>query len=366
MVAHQQHLSSLRMKIALIAPAEECVPPKKYGGTELVVANLAKGLAERGHEVHLLATADSRSEHATVHPIFEQPIRKKLVQLDSLDNTKLRLAYNYISAARAVEVVASLGCDVVHNHMTWRLLALQEVIPAPLLTTWHGALSEEYMKAVDEYYRDSSFTSISDNQRKRYPHLNYVATVYNGIDVDAFTFNETPEDYILFLGRIAPEKGTRQAIDLALKSGRRLIIAAKLDAVDNEYYEEQVKPFIDGEQIVYVGEVDHEGKNALLKNAAATLGLIQWEEPFGLFVIESLACGTPVIGIARGALPETIVDGVTGFLIGDSLEEAQAALEKIPQLSRRACREHAEKHFSIAKMAEGYEQVYLQLLENAK
>jgi len=353
------------MKIALIAPAEEIVPPPKYGGTELVVANLANGLVARGHEVHLFAAEGAQTD-AILHPVFEGPIRQKLLDMESLDNVKLRLAYNYVAAARAVELVAEQDFDIIHNHMTWRLLALQKVMPAPLLTTWHGALSEEYMKAVNEYYAGSYFTSISHNQRKAYPNLNYVGNAYNGIDVSSFTFNDKPQDYLAFLGRIAPEKGTREAILLAKAAGKKLIIAAKKDAADDTYFKEQVEPLIDGEQIVYIGEVGHEEKVKLLAGAQATLGLIQWEEPFGLFVVESLACGTPVVGVQRGAMQEILEDGKTGFLIPNSQEAALEALRNIGTIDRAYCRHVVEERFSIEAMVKSYEGIYAHVLELEK
>ncbi|MBU6389493.1 glycosyltransferase family 4 protein, partial [Patescibacteria group bacterium] len=206
------------------------------------------------------------------------------------------------------------------------------------------------------------FISISHAQAQLNPELPFVATVYNGIRVDRFDFNGSPGEYVVFLGRISPEKGTRQAILAAQKAGVPIVLAAKVDTVDRAYFNLEVKPLIDNDQVQYVGEVDHEQKNRILRNARALLTLIQWEEPFGLVMAEAFACGTPVIAIPRGSVPEIVEDGKTGFLVKD-VDEAAEAIRKVDQIDRQACRKVAEERFSTEIMVDNYVKAYQQVIE---
>ncbi|HSI20497.1 MAG TPA: glycosyltransferase family 4 protein [Verrucomicrobiae bacterium] len=346
------------MKIAVVVPVEESVPPVKYGGTELVAYNLVEGLVKNGHEVHLFATGDSKTS-GTLHAVFPEPVR---VLAPDPSDSKLREAFKYVAIGRALEeILADEQFDIVHNHIGWRWLPFQNTYQAPTVTTLHGPLDSSYGKRVFEEYPDSKFVSISNDQRKKMPELPIEATVYNGIDVKRFEYVGTPGEYLAFLGRMSPEKGPKQAIQAALLAGERLVMAAKVDAVDQEYFKTEIEPLIDGEQIKFLGEVDHAGKVELLKNAKGLMALIQWDEPFGLFMAEAMACGTPVIAIPRGSVEELVVPEKTGIYV-HSVEEAAEAIKRIHTIDRAACRKRAEENFSIESMVKGYEAVFEKLI----
>lgn len=349
-----------RLKVAILAPLEETVPPTSYGGTELVVHHLAEGLIRKGHEVTLFSVGGSRTS-AKLFEAFDRPLR--LYERVS-QNNKLREAYKYVGFGRMIEeIYREGGYDIVHNHASWRILPNAYLVNAPLLTTHHGPFGPQYYhNEIYGMYPQHPFTSISNSQRKGAPKINFIATVYNGIDVDAFDFESNPQDYYAFLARFSPEKGPLQAIQIAKKLGKKLIMAAKIDPVDQEFYERELKPHIDGKQIVYMGEADHPQKVELLKNAQALLAPIQWDEPFGLYFIEAMACGTPVLTINRGSAPEIIRHEQTGFLGKDEEELARFA-SQVAQLNRRSIRRHVEENFSITQLVEGYENTYYKAIE---
>lgn len=344
------------MKIAVVAPFEEPVPPAKYGGTELVIYNITENLIRLGHEVTLLATGDSQTR-AQLKPIFNRSLRA----IPDLTDLKLRESYKLIGTGRIAFYLNKNHFDIVHNHLGWRLLPFQELFSCPTITTLHGPLDIAYQQRVYGEYKTASYVSISLSQRRPMPDLNYIANVYNGIDTTQFSFFPQPQDYFAFLGRMSPEKGPVQAIQIAKQARVRLVMAAKIDAVDQVFFTEQVKPLIDGQQIQFIGEVDHAGKVPLLGNARALIAPIQWEEPFGLFFIEAMATGTPVITLNRGSVPEIIVHGKTGYIV-NNIEEMVAAVGQIDQIDRKVCRAHVEENFTSEKMAEGYEQVYQMVL----
>lgn len=341
------------MKIAIVAPFEESVPPKKYGGTEVVVYNLVSELVRLGHEVTIFATGDSQAP-CKIEPIFPTALR---ITEPYASDPKTREAAKYLGISKVLSKLNEGDFDVIHNHLGWRLLFFYQHLHKPLVTTLHGPMDISYQKMAFTLSPNFNFVSISDNQRKPLPDLNYVATVYNGIDLEQFPFQEKPEgDYLLFLARFSPEKGAREAIEIAKKTGKKLLLAVKVDAGDQKYFEE-VKPLIDGRQIQLLGEVDSVTKAKLLGNATALLAPIQWEEPFGLYAIEAMACGTPVIGIGRGAFPEIIENGVDGFLAKDA-EEMVKMVPRINQINRQACRRSIEKRFTKQMMASNYLEVY--------
>ncbi len=344
------------MKIAVLAPLEECVPPKKYGGTELVVYNLVENLKKRGHSVTLFATGDSKTSVKLV-PIYPKSIRL----LPEAQDYRFRDALKYIGIGKIIIHLVKEKFDIVHNHIGWRLLPYETIIKTPIITTLHGPLNVPYQQKVYSIYKSSKLISISYSQRKPMPNLNYVANVYNGIDVKIFSFNDKPKDYFAFLARMSPEKGPVEAIKIAKKAGVRLIMAAKVDAVDKEYFESKVKPLIDGKQIKFIGEVNHKKKVELLKNSRGLIAPIQWEEPFGLFFVEAMACGAPVIAMRRGSVPEIIVDYKTGYICR-SVEEAVRKIKIIDKIDRRICREHVEKNFTTEKMTEGYLGAYRKII----
>lgn len=340
------------MKIAVASPFEEKVPPLRYGGTELVVSNVVENLVSLGHEVTLLATGDSRTA-ARLVPIFKRPLR----EISELKDLTLRDTYKFIGVGKVVSYLAKNKFDVVHNNIGWRLLPFEEILGCPVVTTLHGPLDIPYQQRVYGEYKNSRYVSISLNQRKPMSELNFIANVYNGIEVDKFKFFAKSKDYFAFLGRMSPEKGAVQAIKIAKAAGVKLLMAAKVDAVDEDYFKKEVEPLIDEDQIKFVGEVDHEGKVELLGNARALLAPIQWEEPFGLFFVEAMACGTPVISMRRGSVPEIVIDKKTGFIC-DSLEEAIEKTREIDKIDRDFCHKHVQENFSAAHMAEAYVKAY--------
>lgn len=344
------------MKIAMLAPFEESVPPKKYGGTELVVYNLTEQLVKMGHDVTLLATGDSITS-AKLEPIVKQSLRTD----PEVKKYDLREVYKFVGLAKVVSYLQKNKFDIVHNHIGWRMLAFSDMYEMPSVTTLHGPLDISYQQKVYDLFKDANYVSISNSQRKPMPELNFVANVYNGLDISKFKFFPAAKDYFAFLGRMSPEKGPVQAIQIAKKTGSKLIMAAKVDTVDEKYFKEKVEPLIDGEQIKFIGEVDHAGKLELLGNAKALLAPIQWEEPFGLFFVEAMACGTPVITMNRGSVPELIIDGKTGFIC-ESEDQAAEKVKIINTIDRKVCFDHVNNNFSSERMAEGYLAAYSKIL----
>lgn len=340
------------MRIAQIAPLWERVPPTTYGGTELVVGLLTEELVRRGHEVTLFASGDSitKATLESVHP--------KALRLDK--SVKEAAIYEMLQLTRVYERAKDF--DIIHSHMGCAALPYARLVKTPTVHTLHGIFTPDNEKLFT-YARQQPFISISHDQREPRLGLNYAATVYNGIDTSAYRFYPKPSDppYLAFLGRLSPEKGTHLAIEIAKRSGWTLKIAGKIDAVDVEYYETEIKPHIDGEQIQYLGEANHVQKNILLGNAVATLFPITWREPFGLVMIESMVSGTPVIAMKLGSTSEVIAHEQTGFLCC-SVEECLQALQRIPEIDRAKCRQHVEENFSVQRMTDGYEAVYQQVL----
>lgn len=340
----------------MLSPFEESVPPKKYGGTELVVYNLIEELVKMGHDVTLFATGDSKTS-AKLMKIFPQSIRSFSEHIDM----KTREALKYMGLGKAIEYLYKKKFDIIHNHIGWRVLPFYKIIDGPVITTLHGPLNVIYQQKVYGAYPGSNYVSISFNQRKPMPQLNFVANVYNGIKIEIFRFYEKPKDYFAFLGRMSPEKGPVQAIEIAKKAGVKLIMAAKVDLADLDYFEKKVKPLVDGKEIKYIGEVDHEGKLELLGNAKALIAPIQWEEPFGLFFTEAMACGTPVISMRRGSVPEILIDGKTGFIC-KNLDEAAEKIGEIEKINRKDCYNHVKENFSSRKMADEYIAAYKKVI----
>jgi len=344
------------MKIVLIAPFEETVPPKKYGGTELVIYNLAQELTKRNHEVWLIACGDSKT-NAKLLPVFPKPLRA----YPEANDMKSRDSLKYIGVGKVLENLKNIKTDIIHNHLGWRLLPFLPIIKAPVVTTLHGPLDTLHQKLVYGRFKDANYISISFNQRKPMRNLNFVGNVYNGIEIEKFPFTEKVGNYLAFLGRMSPEKGPLQAIEAAKRAGLKLKMAAKVDAVDKDFFESIIKPLIDGKQIEFIGEVGHKRKTEFLKNALALLAPIQWEEPFGLYFIEAMACGTPVISFNRGSVPEIIKDKKTGFIVNSAKEMADV-IKDIDRINRIDCRKHVEKNFTLEKMTSGYEKIYNKIL----
>jgi glycosyltransferase involved in cell wall biosynthesis len=340
------------MRIAQIAPLWERVPPPAYGGIELVVGLLSDELVRRGHEVTLFASGDSISlaKLESVHP---QALR--------LDPTIKEFGiYEMLQMSRVYEQASEF--DIIHSHMGCAALPYGNLVKTPTVHTLHGIFTPDNEKLFS-HARNQPYISISNAQREPRLGLNYAATVYNGIDTSKYDFYPEPQNppYLAFVGRMSPEKGPHLAIEIAKRTGWHLKMAGKVDAVDVKFYEQEIKPLIDGKQIEYLGEATHDQKCALMGGAVATLFTITWREPFGLVMTESMALGTPVIAMKMGSTPEVIAHGQTGFLC-ETVEECMAAIEPATQLSRKTCREHVLNHFSVECMTNGYEAVYRQIL----
>ncbi len=341
------------MKIAQIAPLWERVPPPAYGGTELVVGLLTDELVRRGHEVTLFASGDSNTlaKLEAVHP--------RAIRLDP--DVKEYSIYEMLQLSQVYERAEEF--DIIHSHMGCAALPYAKMVKTPTVHTLHGIFTPDNEKMF-AYAKRQPYVSISNAQREPRLDLNCVATVYNGIDINSHKFHahKSEQPYLAFLGRMSPEKGPHLAIEIAKKSGWRLKMAGKVDVVDKEFFEREIKPHIDGKQIEYLGEATHADKNELMGGAVATLFPITWREPFGLVMVESMAAGTPVIAMNLGSAPEVINPGVSGFLC-NSVEECIANIDKAAQLDRNIVREYVSQRFSARQMADGYEQVYRQILE---
>lgn len=340
------------MKIGMLSPLYESCPPKLYGGTERVVDNLCKGLTELGHDVVLFASNDSDTK-AQLIPIVPQALR--------LSNVEQDLPYITLQLAKVLELASEF--DVIHNHIDFLPYPYINASPCPWITTLHGRLDYPDLQLLYRHFSHLPLVSISYAQRRPLSFCNWLATVYHGLDISCFKPKTSPGKYLAFLGRICEDKGTHIAIKIAKKLGIPLKIAAKIGPYDREFFDTQIKPEIDGKLIEYVGEINEQQKSDFLSNALALLTPIDWPEPFGLVVIESYACGTPVIGRLCGSLPEIIEDGKTGFL-RNSFDELVQAVKDVEQLDRNYIINFAKTNFSYQTMAKKYVALYSDLINN--
>jgi glycosyltransferase involved in cell wall biosynthesis len=341
------------MRIAQVSPLYEAVPPKLYGGTERVVYSLTEELVAMGHDVTLFASGDSITS-ATLAPMRDQALR-----LDPSVKDPIALHY------RMVELIYRIkdDFDVIHFHIDYFPLSLFSRQNVPFLTTLHGRLDIAEFVEVYGTFRDAPFVSISDSQRKPIPQLNWVRTVLHGMPADLLTPQPAKQEYAAFLGRISPEKGVDKAIRIAGRAGMKLKIAAKVDNADKEYYDSQIKPLIrDNPFVEFIGEINDQQKPAFLSGAQALIFPIDWPEPFGLVMIESMACGTPVIAYRSGSVPEVLDEGVSGFIVSDE-DEAVAATKKLHQLDRATVRATFDRRWTARRMAEDYVEVYHELAQ---
>jgi glycosyltransferase involved in cell wall biosynthesis len=340
-----------KLRIAQIAPLVERVPPKKYGGTERVVYHLPEGLVKKGHDVTLFASGDSITSARLVSPISAG------LRLGGEGHSPVIVTMMMLS--RVYEKMIH-ELDIIHSHLEYLTLPYAYWSRIPTVLTMHGRLDLGDSSAMLRLYRDMAYVSISDSQRRPVEDINWVKTIYHGYPAACFEFNKNPEDYFLYLGRFSEEKKPDQAIMLAIECNIRLKIAAKIDATDQEYFETKIRPLLDHPLIEYVGEVDDSQKVALLKNARALLNTIDWPEPFGLVMIEALACGTPVIVRGCGSAPEVITDGKTGFIC-ESRDDFIQAIQNIDQISRKTCRLEFDRRFSREELVDNYEKIYYSL-----
>jgi glycosyltransferase involved in cell wall biosynthesis len=342
------------VRIAQVAPLYECVPPKLYGGTERVVAYLTDELVRLGHDVTLFSSGDSKTLAKHV------PIGRSATRLDP--DCRDPLARHFVLLERVFSRVHEF--DIVHFHIDYLHFPLSRRHGEPNLTTLHGRLDLPDLAYLYDEYVEMAVVSISNSQRKPLPGLNWQGTVYHGVPLDLYSFHERPQGYLAFCGRISPEKRPDRAIRIAERAGVKLLLAAKVDAADREYFEDVIRPMLSSPWVEYIGEVGDSEKAEFLGNARALLFPIEWPEPFGLVMIESMACGTPVIAYDYGSVPEVVDDGVTGFIVR-SEEEAVRAIDRAPSLDRRRCRETFERRFSARRMTQDYLALYDRVVEAA-
>jgi len=342
------------MRIGQVAPLYESVPPKLYGGTERVVSYLTEELVRLGHEVTLFASGDSQTAARLI------PGCRSSLRLDALRNECIdHLAHHYVMLDQLIELAQEF--DVVHFHIDYLHFPLSRALGLLNITTLHGRLDLPDLIPLYQRYKDMPVVSISLGQRKPLHWANWAGNVYHGIPEDGLALGDGRGKYLAFLGRICPEKRVDRAIQIALQVGLPLKIAAKVDRVDREYYECKVKPLLNAPNIEYLGEIAESQKADFLGDAYALIFPIEWPEPFGLSMIEAMACGTPVIAFPCGSVPEVITSGVSGFIVND-MSEAVEAVQQVSTINRAACRQEFETRFTASRMARDYVRLYEKLL----
>lgn len=340
-----------KLKIALLAPVWLRVPPESYGGIEIVVSLLADGLVDRGHDVTLFASGDSITR-AKLVSVYDKPQKDKIGWV-------LPDIYH---AASAFDYCRGEAFDIIHDHAGFSGVALGQGSATPVLSTLHGEFNELTRPFYERFKDAVYFNAISEFQKSCGPELRYVDTVYNAIDFSSYPFQAAKSGYLLSLSRLTPSKGAHLAIRAAKKLNRRLIIAGKVDpGADTEYFEKMIKPHIDDRQISFLGEVSEERKRELMAGADCFVFPIQWEEPFGLVMLEAMAAGTPVVAFNRGAAAEVIAPGISGYLV-ETFDEMVHMIDISAGLDPRACREWAESQYSVGRMIDGYIENYWRIL----
>jgi len=339
------------MRIAQIAPLTEAVPPKLYGGTERIVSYLTEGLVELGHEVTLFASGDSVTA-ATLAPMSAKALRLDPSVRDT--NAPLALMLETVYRRRH-------EFDMLHFHLDYLPFSLFSRQGTPMVTTLHGRLDLPELQPVFDAFRDVPVVSISNDQRKPLPQANFASTIYHGLPEHLLTpRTDTKPGYLAFLGRIAPEKRCDRAIEIAIATNTKLKIAAKVDRADVDYYEQKIRPMMDHPLVEFIGEINEQQKPEFLSGATALLTPIDWPEPFGLVMIEAMACGTPVIAFRHGSVPEVVDEGITGYAV-DTMQEAIAAVDRVKALSRARVRQQFEARFTARRMAQDYVDLYERL-----
>ena len=338
------------MKVAMLSPIAWRTPPRHYGPWENVVSLLTEALVDRGIDVTLFATGDSqtRARLVSVCPRgYEE------------DAGIIPKVWECLHIAEVFERGSEF--DIIHNHFDFMPLSYSRMTTTPVVTTIHGFSSPDILPVYEKYNKSTYYVAISDADRA--PTLDYAATIHHGIDLNQFTFQSDPGGYLLFFGRIHPDKGAKECIGVARRTGRKLILAGIIQ--DERYYEQEVKPYLDGTQCTYIGSVGPEKRNEVLGGALALLHPIHFDEPFGLSIVEAMACGTPVLAFPRGSMRELITPGKNGFLVNDETEMADA-VEKIQELDRALCRTTVEERFTVQRMARDYEDVYRKIIESRR
>ncbi len=336
------------MHIAMLAPIAWRTPPRHYGPWESVASLLTEGLVARGHDVTLFATADSQTSgrlHAVCPHGYEE------------DRALIPKVWECLHISELFEHADAY--DIIHNHFDYLPLTYTGLTITPVVTTIHGFSSPGILPVYKKYNETAFYVSISDADRS--PELDYIKTIHHGVDIRQFDFQQVPDDTLLFFGRIHNDKGARQAIEIARACGKKLIMAGIIQ--DQMYFDRYVAPHLDNDTVAYVGSVGPAERNRMLGNALALLHPIQFDEPFGLSVIESMACGTPVIAFDRGSMPELIENGKSGFLV-DNVGKAIESVAHIKEIDRPTCRRHVERHFTVDRMVDAYINVYEMIIQD--
>jgi len=341
------------MKIAQVAPLWESVPPKLYGGTERIVSYITEELVRMGHDVTLFASGDSETA-ARLETVCPQALRL---------NTGIfnRDAPMIMLQERSLGTTGDF--DVIHSHLDFLAFPLARRNPLPVVTTLHGRLDLPELQPVFREYAEMPLVSISDAQRQPLPWANWHATIYHGLPRNLYSFHPQPQRYLAFLGRISPEKRPDHAIEIAKRTGIPLRMAGKVDPADLQYYLTEIEPLLDHPLIEFIGEISDEEKDNFVGNALALVCPYDWPEPFGLVLIEALACGTPVLAYRRGSIPEIIDNGVTGF-VSEYLSEMAEAVGRLGEIDRRRCRDAFEERFTADRMARNYVALYKRIIED--
>lgn len=355
-----------KLRIAQLSTPFVDVPPETYGGTELVIHNITEELVRRGHKVTLYATKSSKTK-ARLKYVF-----KEALGLQGMENllsplaSKLSWAHALPSLYHAILPFEEANeFDIIHNHFHYYGLFFSSLSKVSVLTTYHGDFSgaekSPIEKMILEKYKNNYWTTISESQKRNCKiKLNFQAVIHHGIPIEKFSFNKKPQDYFVWLGRIVEKKGIKEAIEIAKKSNTKLIIAGIIGR-NKDFFNKEIKPHIDKKLIFFIGPVNHKEKVKLLKNAKALLYPVKWEEPFGLVMIEAMACGTPVVAFRQGSVPEIIKDKKTGFVV-NNIKETLNVLKNINQINRKECRDHIKNNFTIEKMVDKYEETYKRIL----
>lgn len=343
------------MKIAQVSPLCESVPPKTYGGTERVVSYLTDELVRQGHEVTLFASGDSQTTAKLVSTV-ECSLRSK-------EGVQDMVAHHLVQMQEVAERMGEF--DILHFHTDYIHFPVTSNQSFPHVTTLHGRLDIPDLQSIYQKFRNQPVVSISESQRNPLPQAEWAGTVYHGLPLDLYSKGNGDGDYVVFLGRISPEKAPDMAIEIARQAGIKIKIAAKIDKADQEYYNRVVRPLMDQTHVEYLGEIGEAEKGKLLQDARALLFPINWPEPFGMVLIEAMACGTPTIAYPGGSVPELLENGKTGMIVQNK-EEAVKALNQIHKLDRQLIRDTFEKRFSVQVMTENYVRIYERLISDGK
>jgi glycosyltransferase involved in cell wall biosynthesis len=336
------------MNIAMLAPIAWCTPPRHYGPWENVAALLTEGLVACGHDVTLFATADSQTS-AKLHAVCPQGYEER--------RSLIPKVWECLHISELFERADAY--DIIHNHFDYLPLTYSSLTATPVVTTIHGFSSPGILPVYKKYNGKTFYVAISDADRA--PELDYIKTVHHGIDLAQFDFQPNPDDYLLFFGRMHPDKGVHEAVEIARACGKKLILAGIVQ--DQDYFDHHVAPHLNNDKVTYIGSVGPVERSRLLGKAGALLHPIAFDEPFGLSVVEAMACGTPVIAFDRGSMPELIQSGESGFLV-NTVTEAVEAVARIDTIDRAYCRRHVEKHFTVERMIRDYTHVYETILQD--